>query len=126
MSAASVADTALPAATETVPVADAISYLIDALDPNQFTSTGAPAGVFGLVGYYLDNYLFGPNGIFPSVDVSLEPFVEELVSSLPASAASAAPVGVDPVSDLVGVFDPSAFNAFDTVVDGLAGWGTLF
>ena len=94
LSAASVADTALPAATETVPVADAISYLIDALDPNQFTSTGAPAGVFGLVGYYLDTYLFGPNGIFPSVDALLDPSVEELVSSLPASAASAATVGV--------------------------------
>ena len=126
LSAASVADTALPAATETVPVADAISYLIDALDPNQFTSTGAPAGVFGLVGYYLDTYLFGPNGIFPSVDALLDPSVEELVSSLPASAASAATVGVDPVSDLVGAFDPSAFNAFDTVVDGLVGSGTLF
>jgi hypothetical protein len=126
LSAASVADTALPAATETVPVADAISYLIDALDPNQFTSTGAPAGVFGLVGYYLDFYLFGPTGIDPNVDVSLEPYVEELVSSLPASAASAATVGVDPVSDLVGAFDPSAFNAFDSVIDGLVGSSTLF
>jgi hypothetical protein len=126
LDAASVADTALPAAAETVPVADAISYLIDALDPDQFTSTGAPAGFFGLVGYYLDFYLFGPTGIDPNVDVSLEPFVEELVSSLPASAASAATVGVDPASDLVGAFDPSAFNAFDSVIDGLVGSSTLF
>ena len=33
LSAASVAETALPAATETVPAADAISYLIEAFDP---------------------------------------------------------------------------------------------
>ena len=126
LSAASVADTALPAATETVPSADAISYLIDALYPDQFTSTGAPADVFGLVGYYLDYYLFGPTSVFPSVDAFLEPYVLEFVGSLTSSAAGAATVGVDPVSDLVGAFDPSAFNAFDSVVDGLLGSSTLF
>jgi hypothetical protein len=79
------------------------------------------------VGYYLDFYLFGPTGADPNVDVSLEPFVEELVSSLPASAASAATVGVaDPASGLIGAFDPSAFNALDSVIDGLAGSSTLF
>src|SRR6202000_334026 len=55
-SAASVADPA-----ESVPEADAIGYLIDALDSNQFTSSGLPAGLFGTLGYYLDTYLFGPN-----------------------------------------------------------------
>jgi hypothetical protein len=126
LSAASVADTALPAATETVPSADAISYLIDALYPDQFTSTGAPAGVFGFVGYYLDTYLYGPNGFVPGVDAFLEPYVQELVGSLTSTAASAATLGVDPVSDLVGAFDPSAFNAFDSVIDGLVGSSTLF
>jgi hypothetical protein len=126
LSAASVADTALPAATETVPAADAISYLIDALAPAEFTSTGAPADVFGLVGYYLDYYLFGPTSVFPSVDAFLEPYVLECVGSLTSSAAGAATVGVDPVSDLVGAFDPSAFNAFDSVVDGLVGSSMLF
>jgi hypothetical protein len=127
LSAASVADTALPAAvTETVPSADAISYLIDALYPDQFTSTGLPAGVFGFVGYYLDTYLYGPNGLFPTVDAFLEPYVQDLVGSLTSTAASAATLGVDPVSDLVGAFDPSAFNAFDSVIDGLVGSSALF
>jgi hypothetical protein len=126
-SAASVADTAVgvPDAVETVPSADAISYLIDALDPNQFTSTGAPAGLFGLVGYYLDSYLYGPNTYFSFVDAFLDPYVEDLVSSLPA--ASAATVGdADPASGLIGAFDPSAFNPLDSVIDGLVGSSTLF
>jgi hypothetical protein len=117
-SAASVADTAVgvPDATETVASADAISYLIDALCPDQFTSSGAPAGVFGLVGYYLDTYLFGPTAIFPGVDAFLDPYVEELVSSLPSGAASA---DADPVSDLIGALDPNAFNALDVADGGL-------
>ncbi|MCV7331113.1 hypothetical protein [Mycobacterium cookii] len=126
LSAASLAEAALPAATETVPVANAISYLIDALDPAQFTATGAPAGVFGLVGYYLDFYLFGPTSIDPAVDAFLEPYVVDLVNSLGSTAASAATAGVDPVSELVGAFDPGAFGAFDSVVDGLLGSATLF
>jgi hypothetical protein len=144
-----------PDAAETVASADAISYLIDALDPDQFTSSGAPAGVFGLAGYYLDSYLFGPNTYFPFVDALLEPDVEELVSSLPSGAASAATVGdADPASGLIGALDPSAFNALgapddalgllasgldadllaslglgtplDSVIDGLVGSSTLF
>jgi hypothetical protein len=128
-SAASVADTAagVPDATETVATADAISYLIDAFDPNAFSSSGAPTDLFGLWGYYLDTYLFGPNTYFPFVDAFLDPHVEELVSSLPSSAASAATVGVaDPASGLIGAFDPSAFNALDSVIDGLVGSSTLF
>ena len=108
------------------PSADAISYLIDALDPAQFTASGAPAGVFGIVGYYLDFYLFGPTSLFPSVDAFLEPYVLDLVGLLPSSAADAASVAVDPVGDLVGAFDPGAFNAFDSVIDGLFGSSTLF
>jgi hypothetical protein len=124
--AASLLDAALPAATETVPEADAISYLIDALDPAQFTSTGTPAGFFGLVGYFFDNYLFGPTSIDPSVDVFLEPYVLDIVASLTPDAATAATVAVDPVSDLAGAFDPGAFSAFDSVVDGLLGSVALF
>jgi hypothetical protein len=125
-SAASVADAAADAA-ETVPEADAISYLIDAFDPDQFTSTGAPAGLFGLLGYFLDTYFFGPNAPDPSVDAFLEPYVLEIVSKLPADAAGAvAAGGADPVSDVIGALDPSAFNAFDSVIDGLVGSSTLF
>jgi hypothetical protein len=145
----------VPATIDGVPEADAISYLIAALGPDQFTSTGAPAGVFGVVGYYLDSYLFGPNTYFPFVDALLEPDVEELVSSLPSGAASAATVGdADPASGLIGALDPSAFNALgapddalgllasgldadllasvglgtplDSVIDGLVGSSTLF
>jgi|SRR5271163_2855500 hypothetical protein len=126
LSAASFADAAagVPAAVSDT---DAISYLIDALDPDQFTSSGAPAGVFGLLGYYLDEYLFGPTGIFPSVDAFLEPYVEDLVKSLTSDAASASTVGAaDPVSDVIGALDPSAFNPLDSVIDGLVGSSTLF
>jgi hypothetical protein len=130
LSGASVADAAAGAdAAETVNEADAISYLIDALDPNQFTSTGLPAGLFGTLGYYLDTYLLGPNDVFPGVDVDafLEPYVLDIVNSLSSDAASAATVGVaDPVSGLIGAFDPSAFNALDSVIDGLVGSSTLF
>jgi len=132
LSAASFADAAagVPAAVSDT---DAISYLIDALDPDQFTSTGAPAGVLGLVGWSLDYYLFGPTGVDPSVDVFLEPYVEEIIKSLPAGAES---VDVSPVSDLVGALDPSAFSAgvadltaptavslLDPVIDGLLNSG---
>src|ERR1700733_4217706 len=123
-SAASVADTAagVPDAAENVPDTDAISYLIDAFDPDAFSSSGAPTDLFGLVGYYLDSYLFGPGTYFAFVDAFLDPYVEELVSSWPSGAASAATVGVaDPVSGLIGAFDPSAFNALDSVIDGLVG-----
>jgi hypothetical protein len=129
LSAASVGDAAAGVAdpAESVPEADAISYLIDAIAPNQFTSSGAPAGVFGLLGWYLDDYLFGPNAPFYEVDAFLEPYVLDLVKSLPADAASAATVGgADPVSDVIGALDPSAFNALDSVIDGLVGASTLF
>jgi hypothetical protein len=157
LSAASVGDAAagVPDAAESVSKTDAISYLIDALGPNQFTSSGLPAGLFGTLGYYLDTYLFGPTAIFPSVDAFLEPYVLDIVSSLPSGAASAATVGdADPVSGLIGALDPSAFNALgapddalgllasgldadllaplalgtplDSVIDGLVGSSTLF
>jgi len=123
-SAASVPDTAagVPDAAESVASADAISYLIDAFDPNAFSSSGAPTDLSGLAGYYLDSYLFGPNTYFPFVDAFLDPYVEELVSSLPSGAASAATVGdADPV-DLIGALDPNAFNAsgLDNVLGDLA------
>src|SRR5271166_3139703 len=121
LSAASVAD-----AAASVSDTDAISYLIDHLDPGQFVGS-APTGAFGLLAWYLDDYLFGPTGIFPGVDAFLEPYVLELVSSLPSDAASAATVGgADPVSDVIGALDPSAFNALDSVIDGLVGSSTLF
>ena len=86
----------------------ALSDLIAALDPNAFTSgpRARPTDALGLLGYGLDNYLLGPIGL----DALIYPYVEDLLSSLPSGAASV--LDADPVSDLVGALDPSAFNAF--------------
>jgi len=106
---------------------DAVSELIGAFDPNAFSS-GAPTDGLGLLGYSLDTYLLGPTGI----DNLLAPYVADLLASLPAAS-----VDVDPVSDLFGVLDPSAFSAgldadlmaptavglLDPVIDGLLNSG---
>jgi hypothetical protein len=104
---------------------DAISDLIGALDPNAFSPTGTPVDALGLLAYDLDTYLLAPYGI----DNLLYPYVEDIIASLPSSAAS---VDVDPVGDLVLALDPSAFSAgvadltaptaaglLDPVIDGL-------
>src|ERR1700685_2569926 len=41
----------------------ALSYLIEAFDPEAFSSTGAPANLLGELGYYTDTYLLGPTGL---------------------------------------------------------------
>ncbi|MGB7871258.1 MAG: hypothetical protein WBM01_23855 [Mycobacterium sp.] len=110
----------------------AISDLIGALDPNAFTGGTpgvAPTDALGLLAYGLDTYLLAPYGI----DNLLYPYVEDIIASLPSSAAS---VDVDPVSDLVLALDPSAFSAgvadltaptaaglLDPVIDGLLNSG---
>jgi hypothetical protein len=108
---------------------DAISDLVGALDPTAFSPTGTPVDPFGLLAYDLDTYLLGPYGI----DNLLVPYVQEIIASLPASAASA---DVSPVSDLLLTLDPSAFSAgvadltaptaaglLDPVIDGLLNSG---
>jgi hypothetical protein len=112
-----------------VPEQDAISALIGALDPNAFSTSGAPVDPLGLLAYGLDNYLLAPTGL----DNLLYPLVEDIIASLPSSAAS---VDVDPVTDLVAALDPSAFSAgfadltaptaaglLDPVIDGLLNSG---
>ena len=110
----------------------AISDLIAAFDPNAFTGGTpgvAPTDALGLLGYDLDTYLLSPTHL----DALIYPYVEELIKSLPAGAAS---VDVDPVSDLFGALDPSAFSAgvadltapsavglLDPVIDGLLNSG---
>ena len=110
----------------------AISDLIAAFDPNAFTGGTpgvAPTDALGLLAYSLDTYLLAPSGI----DNLIYPLVEDIIKSLPSSAAS---VDVDPVSDLVLALDPSAFSAgvadltaptaaglLDPVIDGLLNSG---
>ncbi len=97
--------------------ADPLSDLIAAFDPNSFTAAGAPTDALGLFAYYTDTYLLGPSGLGDALD----PSVDSYVSSLPSAAASV--LDADPVSDLVGALDPSAFNALglpDDVLGNLA------
>jgi hypothetical protein len=96
---------------------EAVSELIAAFDPHAFSSSGAPLDALGLLGYGLDTYLLGPTGI----DNLLAPLVADILASLPSSAASA--LDAEPVSDLIGALDPSAFNALDPVIDGLLNSG---
>jgi hypothetical protein len=82
----------------------ALSYLIEALDPNSFTSAGAPQDVLGLFGYYTDSYLLGPTGI----DADLAPYVEELVGTV----SSGTPGTYTPaISELIFAIDPNAFTS---------------
>jgi hypothetical protein len=95
-----------PAAAATVvgvPDTLAFSYLIEALDPYAFSSTGAPIGVLGLLGYYTDTYFLGPAGL----DAELAPLVQELVGTV----SSGTPGTYTPeISDLIAAFDPNAFT----------------
>jgi hypothetical protein len=146
--AASISMGTAPAARADITDADPVSDLIGAFDPNSFSATGAPTDALGLFGYYTDTYLLGPSGLGDALD----PSVDSYVSSLPSGAASV--LDADPVSDLVGALDPSAFTALgvpddvlgvlasgldadllaplglgallDPVIDGLVGSATAF
>jgi len=146
--AASISMGTAPAAGADVIDADPVSDLIGAFDPNAFSTSGAPTDALGLLAYGLDTYLLGPTGLGDALD----PIIDDWLSSLPSGAASV--LDVDPVSDLIGSLDPSAFNAvglpddvlgdlaagldtdllaplglgalLDPVIDGLVGSATLF
>ena len=137
LGADAVSDLLAASAAEALPAAGvsntlALSYLIEAFDPNAFTGGTpgvAPTDLLGYLGYYTDTYLFGPFGI----DNLIAPYVQEIIASLPSPAAG---VDVSPVSDLIGALDPSAFSAgvadltaptavslLDPVIDGLLNSG---
>ena len=81
----------------------ALSYLIEAFDPNSFSAAGAPTDALGLFGYYTDTYLLGPTGI----DAELAPLVQELVGTVvPGTPGTYTPE----ISDLIAAFDPNAFT----------------
>jgi hypothetical protein len=96
------------AAAESLPAAGvsntmALSYLIEAFDPNSFTAAGAPQDFLGLVGFYADTYFLGPTGL----DAELAPLVQELVGTI----SSGTPGTYQPeISDLVAALDPQAFT----------------
>ena len=56
----------------------ALSYLIEAFDPEAFGSTGLPTDPLGELGYYTDTYFLGPTGL----DAELAPLVQELVGTI--------------------------------------------
>jgi hypothetical protein len=141
--------------TGTAPVAgavvdaDPITDLIGAFDPLAFNASDAPTDFLGLVGYGVDTYLLGPTGLATALD----PVVDDWLSSMVPSGGATL-VDADPLSDLVGALDPTAFNALvapddllgllavgldndllaplglsvlvDPVIDSLVGSGTLF
>jgi len=96
-----------------VPDTEAASYLIEAFDPHAFSSSGAPTDALGLLGYGLDTYLLGPTGLEPV----LAPYVDELVGTI--TVGSGPPTDTDPVSDLIGAFDPNAFSTSGAPTDAL-------
>jgi hypothetical protein len=82
----------------------ALSYLIEAIDPNSFTSAGAPQDLLGLIGYYTDTYFLGPTGL----DADLAPLVEELVGKV----SSGTPGTYTPeISELTYALDPDSFTS---------------
>jgi hypothetical protein len=82
----------------------ALSYLIEAFDPNSFTSAGAPQDVLGLFGFYADTYFLGPTGL----DAELAPLVQELVGTI----SSGNPGTYTPeISLLIFAIDPNSFTS---------------
>jgi hypothetical protein len=91
----------------------ALSYLIEAFDPNSFSTAGAPTDALGLFGYYTDTYLLGPTGL----DAALAPLVQELVGTITVGPGPA--TDADPLSDLIAAFDPNSFTAAGAPTDVL-------
>ncbi|OBK39314.1 hypothetical protein A5658_24505 [Mycobacterium sp. 1245111.1] len=108
LGADAVSDLIAASAAEALPAAGvsntmALSYLIEAFDPNSFTAAGNPQDLLGLVGYYADTYFLGPTGL----DAELAPLVQELVGTV----SSGTPGTYTPaISDLVAALDPQAFT----------------
>jgi hypothetical protein len=97
----------------------ALSYLIEALDPQAFSTAGAPTDEFGLLGYYADTYLLGPTGL----DAELAPLVQELVGTITVGAPG---TYTPEISDLIFAIDPNAFTsatALTTPTDALGELG---
>jgi hypothetical protein len=90
----------------------ALSYLIEAFDPNSFNAAGAPTDALGLLGYSLDTYLLGPTGL----DAELSPLVQELVGTVTVGSP---PTYTPAISELIGAFDPNSFSSAGAPTDAL-------
>jgi hypothetical protein len=96
----------------------ALSYLIEAIDPNSFTAAGAPQDLLGLIGYYTDTYFLGPTGL----DADLAPFVQELVGTI----SSGTPGTYTPeISELTYALDPEAFTSATALTSPTDEFGEL-
>ncbi|HEY2196905.1 MAG TPA: hypothetical protein VGH69_04220 [Mycobacterium sp.] len=93
--------------------ADPLTDLIGAFDPNAFNSSDAPTDALGLLGYYTDTYLLGPTGL----GTELDPMVDSWLT--PTTSGAASVLDADPLTDLIGALDPSAFNALGAPDDVL-------
>jgi hypothetical protein len=97
---------ALPAAG--VDSSLALSYLIEAFDPNSFNAAGQPTDALGLFGFYTDTYFLGPTGL----DAELAPIVQELVGTVaPGTPGTYTPE----ISLLIFAIDPEAFTSATTL-----------
>jgi hypothetical protein len=82
----------------------ALSYLIEAFDPEAFSSTGAPTDPLGELGYFTDTYFLGPTGL----DAELSPLVQELVGTITVGAPG---TYTPEISELIFAIDPDAFTS---------------
>ena len=96
----------------------ALSYLIEAFDPNSFSATGSPTDVLGLFGYYTDTYLLGPTGI----DAELAPLVQELVGTIGSGTPG---TYIPEVSELTFALDPESFVSATTLTAPTDEFGEL-
>jgi hypothetical protein len=85
--------------------ADPLSDLVGALDPSAFTILGTPDDALGLLAAGLDADLLAPLGLGSLLD----PVIDDLVGTGPLGFGAATVFDADPLSDLVGALDPSAF-----------------
>ncbi|MFZ0903582.1 MAG: hypothetical protein WAN71_06840 [Mycobacterium sp.] len=96
--------------------ADPLSDLVGALDPSAFNILGLPDDALGLLASGLDADLLAPLGL----GALLDPVIDDLVGSGGFFGIGSASVfDVDPLSDLVGALDPSAFNILGLPTDAL-------
>jgi hypothetical protein len=95
--------------------ADPVSDLIGALDPSAFNVLGAPDDALGVLAVGLDNDLLAPLGL----GTLLDPVIDDLVGTGPFGFGATSLLDADPLSDLIGALDPSAFNVFGLPDDAL-------